>query len=285
MSNLPWFRLYAEAVDDEKLRLVAFEDRWHFIAILCCKAAGVLDGEDAQLRLRKVAVKLGLDLRELGEVARRLAEVGLICAESLQPLAWDDRQFKSDHDTTAADRQRRKRMRDKEIPPVTVASRVSHADVTRLEQNRTDTEQKKSIEPAARKRAAAPAAPADVPVPLWNDWLAVRRAKKQPLTATALQAVRNEAQKASLTLADAIRMSVENGWAGFKHSWLLEAAARSAKNGAADSSLKPWHETASGVKAMGAKLGLDPENFCMADGRQDWQAFASAVKKKAGVRV
>ena len=281
MSNLPWFRLYAEAVDDEKLRLVAFEDRWHFIAILCCKAAGVLDGEDAQLRLRKVAVKLGLDLRVLGEVARRLGEVGLICAETLQPLAWDDRQFKSDHDTTAADRQRRKRMRDKEIPPVTGASRVSHADVTRLEQNRADTEQKKSIPRVPR--SAAPAAPAGVSASLWADWLAVRKAKKQPLTATALEAVRNEAQKASLSLADAIRMSVENGWAGFKHSWLLEAAARSAKAGAADSSLKPWHETASGVKAMGAKLGIDPENFCMADGRQDWQAFAAAVKKKAGV--
>lgn len=79
-----WFRMYAEAVDDEKLRLLAFEDRWHFVALLCCKAQGLLDGTDVLTR-RKVAVKLGLDSRELEEVARRLAEVGLIDAETLEP--------------------------------------------------------------------------------------------------------------------------------------------------------------------------------------------------------
>jgi hypothetical protein len=96
LKSLTWFRLYAEAVDDEKLRLLAFEDRWHFVALLCCKARGILDEPDSSLLLRKVAVKLGLDLRELGEVTRRLAEVGLICKETLQPLAWDHRQFQSD---------------------------------------------------------------------------------------------------------------------------------------------------------------------------------------------
>ena len=41
--KLPWFRLYAEAIDDEKLRLLAFEDRWHFIALMCCMGQGILD--------------------------------------------------------------------------------------------------------------------------------------------------------------------------------------------------------------------------------------------------
>lgn len=81
---LKWFRMYAESVDDEKLRLLAFEDRWHFVALLCCKAQGLLDGEDPLMR-RKVAVKLGLAMRELDECARRLAEVGLIDAETLNP--------------------------------------------------------------------------------------------------------------------------------------------------------------------------------------------------------
>ena len=80
MSN-PWFRLYSEAVDDEKLRLLAFEDRWHFIALMCCKNSGILDDQSPLMR-RKVAVKLGLDLRELDEVARRLSEVGLIRGSS-----------------------------------------------------------------------------------------------------------------------------------------------------------------------------------------------------------
>lgn len=136
--NNPWFRLYSESVDDEKLRLLAFEDRWHFIALLCCKNNGILDEMQPTLMRRKVAVKLGLDLRELGEVARRLAEVGLIDQETLQPLAWDRRQFKSDKDNTAAERQKRYRESRKSNA---LRNGESNGDVTRPEQNRTDTEQ------------------------------------------------------------------------------------------------------------------------------------------------
>ena len=105
MTN-PWFRMYTEAVDDEKLRLLDFADRWHFVAILCCKGKGILD-EDSPLMRRKVAVKLGVSMSELEGIASRLAEVELIDEETLQPLAWDDRQFSSDHDPTRAERLRR----------------------------------------------------------------------------------------------------------------------------------------------------------------------------------
>lgn len=97
-NKLPWFRLYTETIDDEKLRLLAFEDRWHFIALLCCKGSGMLDSDDPLLR-RKLSVKLGLAMREIDEVARRLSDVGLIDFESLQPIAWEDRQMRSDVST------------------------------------------------------------------------------------------------------------------------------------------------------------------------------------------
>ena len=97
MHKNPWFRMYTEAVDDEKLRLLAFEDRWHYVAILCLKGQGLLDDKsDHQLRLRKIAVKMGVQLRELDEIARRLSEVGLVDQETLQPVKWDIRQFRSD---------------------------------------------------------------------------------------------------------------------------------------------------------------------------------------------
>lgn len=54
-----------------------------------------------------------------------------------------------------------------------------------------------------------------------ESWLAVRKDKRQPLTATALQGVIREAGKAGLTLSQAIVMAAENSWAGFKASWLL----------------------------------------------------------------
>lgn len=108
-KSKPWFRMYVDAVDDEKLRLLAFEDRWHFVAILCLKRAGLLDAGDTLALLdRKMAVKLGLGDRELGELRRRLMEVGLI-DERWQPLGWEGRQYESD---TSTDRVRR--FRDKQ---------------------------------------------------------------------------------------------------------------------------------------------------------------------------
>jgi hypothetical protein len=100
-----WFRLYAEAVDDEKLRLLAFEDRWHYVALLCCQAQGLLDPDDP-LMLRKVAVKLGLQVTEAEKAVARLAEVGLIDPDTLHPLGWEKRQYLSD---TSTDRVRKYR--------------------------------------------------------------------------------------------------------------------------------------------------------------------------------
>ena len=134
MSKYPWFRLYTETVDDEKLRLLAFEDRWHFVALLCCKGSGLLDsGDDDSLLRRKLAVKLGLSVREFEEVSRRLSEVGLIDFDTFQPLAWDDRQFRSDSST---DRVRKHRDRVKQSRNVSVTAQETDTD--------TETEEKQT---------------------------------------------------------------------------------------------------------------------------------------------
>ena len=125
-KNMTWFRLHSEAIDDEKLRLLAFEDRWHFVALLCCKSKGLLDNSDP-LMLRKVALKLGLSTRELEEVARRLAEVGLVHRDTLQPLAWEKRQFQSD---TSAERTRQYRERKKQSQQSQPSGVKRHGDVT-----------------------------------------------------------------------------------------------------------------------------------------------------------
>lgn len=131
-AKLPWLRLYVEIIDNEKLRLLAFEDRWHYVAILCCKRAGILDAGDAPTLLRrKLAVKLGLAARELEAMADRLAELSLIDAATFQPTGWDDHQFQSDTDPSAADRKRRQRARQK--GEVTDKSRVTGTDVTRTD--------------------------------------------------------------------------------------------------------------------------------------------------------
>ena len=231
--KLPWFRMYAEAVDDDKLRLLAYEDRWHFVAIMCCMGQGILDSPPDLMR-RKVAVKLGLDSRELDEVARRLSEVGLIDRNSLKPLAWDRRQFISDADNTAAERQRRRREKLKEsnskstVTDVSrVTSRTCHGRVTRPDTD-TDTDTDADEEnktPPARKRAGSRSQverPDDVSEQTWADFLELRKSKRAPLTATALAGIAREADKAGMSLQDAIALCCERGWQSINARWISE---------------------------------------------------------------
>jgi hypothetical protein len=107
--------MYGEAVDDEKLRLLAFEDRWHFVALLCLKSQGVLEERNPDLRRRKICVKLGLDSVELETVMKRLVTVGLV-SPTYEPIAWNKRQFISDSSTNRV-RAFRKRFRNTAVTP------------------------------------------------------------------------------------------------------------------------------------------------------------------------
>lgn len=129
--SLQWFRLYHRIVDDEKLRLLAFEDRWHFVALCCLKADGLLDTPDDSLRSRKIAVKLGVQVRELEEIGRRLQEVDLV-DETLSPVSWDELQYKSDNSTDRVKKYREKQQRNS-------AKRECNVSVTRQDTD-TDTE-------------------------------------------------------------------------------------------------------------------------------------------------
>ena len=214
--SMQWFRLYHRIVDDEKLRLLAFEDRWHFVALCCLKADGLLDTPDDGLRVRKIAVKLGVQARELEEIGRRLKEVGLV-DETLSPLAWDELQFRSDQDATASRRQREKRNRDKALRPVTEESRVTEASVTRLD-TETDTEVNTNVLTAKRRRVVA-VKPNGISDSLWRDWKSHR---KTIFTNAALEGFEREAVLAGWSLEAVIREAIERGWQGFKADWVKD---------------------------------------------------------------
>lgn len=57
---------------------------------------------------------------------------------------------------------------------------------------------------------------------VWDDFLAIRKAKRAPLTNTALDAIQREAAKAGWTLNEALSESVARGWQGFKADWVKE---------------------------------------------------------------
>jgi hypothetical protein len=135
-APLPWFRLYTRMIDDEKMRLLAFEDRWHFVALCCMKGSGLID-DDSAIRDRKIAVKLGVQLADLENIKKRLIEVGLI-DESMSPLAWDDLQFTSD---TSKDRVKKYREKQK----LTNMKRECNVTVT-VQDKDTDTDKENILQ-------------------------------------------------------------------------------------------------------------------------------------------
>lgn len=57
------------------------------------------------------------------------------------------------------------------------------------------------------------------------DFLKIRKAKKAPLTQTAIAGIQREADKAGLTIAEAITACVECNWQGFNAGWYAERQA------------------------------------------------------------
>lgn len=77
-----------------------------------------------------------------------------------------------------------------------------------------------SIEPSRNHKTGVPC-PSDVDPQVWADWQVVRKAKKAgALTATALDGVRREAERAGWPIGDALRECCARGWVGFKADWV-----------------------------------------------------------------
>lgn len=76
--------------------------------------------------------------------------------------------------------------------------------------------------PEKKKKPAKPSAiacPHDVEQSTWDDWLLVRKAKRAPLTETALNEIVKEANKAGVTLDQALKTCVKRNWVGFDSTW------------------------------------------------------------------
>ena len=54
----------------------------------------------------------------------------------------------------------------------------------------------------------------------------MRKAKRAPLTDTALKGIRREAGKAGIPLADAIAYCVERNWVGFNAGWYADRSGK-----------------------------------------------------------
>jgi uncharacterized protein YdaU (DUF1376 family) len=71
-----------------------------------------------------------------------------------------------------------------------------------------------------KNTATKVACPSDVGEQVWDDWLALRKAKKAPVTETALKSARREAEKAGISLNAFLTIWCARGSQGLEASWL-----------------------------------------------------------------
>ncbi|HID7727983.1 TPA: replication protein [Neisseria meningitidis] len=53
-----------------------------------------------------------------------------------------------------------------------------------------------------------------------EDFLTIRKAKRQPLTETAMRLIASDAEKCGMTAAEAVEYAIGNGWGSFRAEWL-----------------------------------------------------------------
>ena len=83
-----------------------------------------------------------------------------------------------------------------------------------------ETEGEREKETKKEAKTAIAVCPINVEEQVWSDFLALRKAKKAPLTLTALAGIKREAEKANWSLNRAIDECVSRGWTAFKADWV-----------------------------------------------------------------
>jgi uncharacterized protein YdaU (DUF1376 family) len=89
----------------------------------------------------------------------------------------------------------------------------------------TPIEERNTGASAKRAKPAVLVKPDGIADSVWADFQAIRKAKRAPLTATALDGIEREAAKAGMTLADVLALCCTRGWQGFKAEWVSQPAA------------------------------------------------------------
>ncbi len=89
-----------------------------------------------------------------------------------------------------------------------------------LNNNKDIDEPVKTTKKQPKQKLQHVAKPEDVSDQVWNDYLAIRN--KKIVSSTALAVIRNQAQKAGITLQTALETCCARGWQGFRADWVKD---------------------------------------------------------------
>jgi uncharacterized protein YdaU (DUF1376 family) len=88
--------------------------------------------------------------------------------------------------------------------------------------NNQEPEKTNTTPRASRFDAAASLSSLGVDDQIAKDWLQHRKAKRAAVTQTVIDGIRREAATARIALSDALSISCQRGWTGFKADWVAE---------------------------------------------------------------
>ena len=208
MAN-PWFRLYSEFAHDPKIQMLSEAMQRRYVMLMCLRCSETLE----TLHETEIAFQLRLSEAELIETKQLFISKNFI-DKHWNLLNWDKRQFVSDSSTMRVAKHRNKKKQASNAD-VTLQKRPSNAIDTDTD---TDTD-KKQIQ---RSKATSVACPPDVRDQVWNDWVALRKSKKAPITETVVEGARKEAFKLNWPLDKFLVEWCTRGSQGLKADWVKE---------------------------------------------------------------
>ncbi|PUE21840.1 hypothetical protein B9Z43_01265 [Limnohabitans sp. MMS-10A-192] len=166
------------------------------------------------------------------------AEVQQVLEEFFEPCAEGWRSRRCDEEIAAM---REKQEKARASAAASVAARRAKAEPAQTDRKATDERtlnerstdvqlptptpiptpcsESKDSDRKPGKRAAIDK-PEGITQEVWDGFLAIRKAKKAPLTAAALEGIKREATKAGIDLQEALQVCCTRGWQGFNAEWI-----------------------------------------------------------------
>lgn len=232
-GGIDWFRWHHGSVTDQKFPLVAKRAGASVAEVIavwaCVLEAASMNAERGALTdlpdFESMDCALGL------EEGRSLAIFNAMCSRNLidqhlQIVSWPKRQPKRERDDdTSTDRVRAFRDRERHETPrnandnhETPAATKERSETPRVEESREEEILSSLRSESGRKRP--PECPVDVDRQAWDDWTALRKAKRAPITETVIAGARAEAEKAGMTLTAFLCEWCARGSQGLKADWI-----------------------------------------------------------------
>lgn len=149
---------------------------------------------------------------------------------------------------------------------------ATHPDAN--QEPRTINQEPKKTGRASAARTLFVEKPETVSQSVWDDFLKHRRAKGSPLTQTAMNGIKREADKAGWTVEGALSEICSRGWTGFKADWVAEPATPAGKWGQAPAAPVFDPDSRSAIEAEALAMGIGPWDQL----KEQWSSYKRRVR-------